>query len=833
MLKQTSALLTMPVNGIRHPIKLEGETRNREKAEAESDRCRTRDRFEATLAGLGELDLLKHRQEYLVRGAMELLKASEDTAALKGERRKGSQGELYLTPEEKQLEDNIIMLRKQLNCLRRRDAGLINQLQELDRQISDLQLDVEKGPNDNLETDSRPSSGFYEMSDGASGSLSNSSNSVFSECLSSCHSSTCFCNPLDAPLNITDGRPKSTEDFIGWRDYGEELFECQYTGVVRRSFSAPYSSSIDVVTDIHPKYQCDLVSKNGNDVYRYPSPLHAVAVQSPIFFHPATGSVKEEEEKPQCGAGTSSVASGYEPVKIDSAAPASQNSPCPVVHPSTMKRLDNYILGLVQKKIQPLRPNKPRTSLNTDPLKGILRQGSICVKQTIVPNNTDLKMSKNVHTHPPASNGSECNVASPQRQFPGNENKQNQKNMQESKIESINTQITVVPSTVNEFQLSSLPKKKANVLTNGLTKCPVTVDYQEGNGECGSCTPKDNAHQHFSGHEEKVMQPLKVAIPKRSQRPPMASFPMEERAPLDARSEASSVQSLEDDGQLVNSQFIPAEQQVTKSHKGSKNVKISKFKSSTLKSRPHCDRTLQSNVQTLKQKTKVTPKRCHFSDDIDHGKRNVRRPSSRTKKAFHTISENSVLGRQTGTKSTRCSGLGREAVLVKPRYKQRIDYRKWRSSAEVSREEAMKRFRRHNRKEVLCRVPGVYRQNNGVCALRGSDSEYSAECESLFHSTVADTSEDEHSNYTTNCFGDSESSLSDVDIVGETTSSSDSDENSALVWSQFTQSRPAQKSAAELKKSPPKAFVKIKASHNLKRKILRFRSGSLKLMTTV
>lgn len=51
--------------------------------------------------------------------------------------------------------------------------------------------------------------GFYELSDGASGSLSNSSNSVFSECLSSCHSSTCFCSSLDASLSGSDGRPKS------------------------------------------------------------------------------------------------------------------------------------------------------------------------------------------------------------------------------------------------------------------------------------------------------------------------------------------------------------------------------------------------------------------------------------------------------------------------------------------------------------------------------------------------------------------------------------------------------------------------------------------------
>lgn len=45
------------------------------------------------------------------------------------------------------------------NCLRRRDAGLLNQLQELDKQISDLRLDVEKTTDEHLETDSRPSSG--------------------------------------------------------------------------------------------------------------------------------------------------------------------------------------------------------------------------------------------------------------------------------------------------------------------------------------------------------------------------------------------------------------------------------------------------------------------------------------------------------------------------------------------------------------------------------------------------------------------------------------------------------------------------------------------------
>uniref|UniRef100_A0AAQ4S343 Uncharacterized protein n=1 Tax=Gasterosteus aculeatus aculeatus TaxID=481459 RepID=A0AAQ4S343_GASAC len=73
--------------------------------------------------------------------------------------------------------------KRSANCLRGRDSGLISQLQELDRQISDLRLDSEVSHQ--LETDSRPSSGFYDLSDEASVSLSNSSNSVFSECFCS------------------------------------------------------------------------------------------------------------------------------------------------------------------------------------------------------------------------------------------------------------------------------------------------------------------------------------------------------------------------------------------------------------------------------------------------------------------------------------------------------------------------------------------------------------------------------------------------------------------------------------------------------------------------
>ncbi|KAM9733792.1 dapper homolog 3-like isoform 2-T2 [Menidia menidia] len=88
---------------------------------------------------------------------------------------------------------------------------------------------------------------------------------------------------------------------------------------------------------------------------------------------------------------------------------------------------------------------------------------------------------------------------------------------------------------------------------------------------------------------------------------------------------------------------------------------------------------------------------------------------------------------------------------------------------------------------------------------------------------------------------ESESSMSEVYSPASSSLSSDSDESGGLVWPQqlpprlastSSSSSPSPQAAANVP-SQPKAFVKIKASHALKKKILRFRTGSLKVMTTV
>ncbi|KAG8449396.1 hypothetical protein GDO86_016156 [Hymenochirus boettgeri] len=805
--------------------------RRKDKGETESERQRTRERLEATLAGLSELGYLKHRQELLVRNVL--------NPAARGSGDAHSRGvENPRSLEEKFLEENILLLKKQLNCLRKRDAGLLSQLHELDKQINDLRIDVEK-PDEHLETDSRPSSGFYELSDGTSGSLSNSSNSVFSECLSSCPSSTCFCNPLETSLNLTDGQAKSADDFLEWLDYRESQHEA---GTVRRSFSAPHSNSVEVVSDVHPKYQCDLVSKNGNDVYRYPSPLHAVAVQSPMFLLSVMGNMKVEDPEEGIDSSiTECVIPDLDSLKAEDSF-FHQSSLCssPL---SSSKKLDGYIFSVIQRKAHPIRTNKPRTSVNADPGKGILRHGSICVKQTggvsqgSIPNQKNLKQTC-LHSSGMASVDNST--------YPSL--KQSLKESQSEQLESkmIPSIPSYSPCNVGELQSQNISQNTVKPACQGLgmDSVAVTLNVQKENvipnapaifsntsiSLCNGSPREDNPSTVPFPQEIKVVIPRKRVSPKNTIISYRTSSSFDERPQLDLKSEGSSSQSM-DEGLLVNAHYIPAQQQGVKLHKNTKNVKI--IKSSTLKHRTNVQYVVENGSQTLKEKSKVVGKKCRFPDDLDTNKK-TRKSTPKAKKSGHPHIDATVVGKNPVLvrPSSKSHGHSKDVVLAKPKHK-RGDYRRWKSSAEISYEEALRRARRRAQREMM----GVYAQvpfpYSSPYAYIASDSEYSAECESLFHSTVVDTSEDEQSNYTTNCFGDSESSLSEVEFVGESTTSSDTDESGGLIWSQFVHTLPIQATATAELQATAKAFVKIKASHNLKKKILRFRSGSLKLMTTV
>ncbi|KAF1375968.1 hypothetical protein PFLUV_G00225700 [Perca fluviatilis] len=153
-------------------------------AAAGIDRSRVGERLQAALAGLQELHLLKDRQSDMVSWALRMDREEPATAV-----HAGPESPRMMGTEEQRLEATLTTLKQQLSRLRKQDVGLKTHLQQLDQQISELKLDVSKASTEQLESDSRPSSGFYELSDGGSCSLSNSCTSVYSECLSSSQTS--------------------------------------------------------------------------------------------------------------------------------------------------------------------------------------------------------------------------------------------------------------------------------------------------------------------------------------------------------------------------------------------------------------------------------------------------------------------------------------------------------------------------------------------------------------------------------------------------------------------------------------------------------------------
>ena len=99
-------------------------------------------------------------------------------------------------------------------------------------------------------------------------------------------------------------------------------------------------------------------------------------------------------------------------------------------------------------------------------------------------------------------------------------------------------------------------------------------------------------------------------------------------------------------------------------------------------------------------------------------------------------------------------------------------------------------------------------------------SKHSAECASLFHSTIAETSGDEASDHTANCFGDQESSGSDA-------------EDSVQGTGACPPQPPRVPTCSQPLPPPAPRLCRVKASKALKKKIRRFQPAALKVMTLV
>ncbi|XP_043998642.1 dapper homolog 1 isoform X2 [Gambusia affinis] len=832
----------------------EGDGRcGRHRAPSDGERLRSvRERLELMVSVLGELEYLRHRQQLLVLSALkEEVKEARSDAQLS-------------------CEENILVLRKQLSCLRR-DAGVISELHELDQQINELRLEPEPS-HDQLETDSRPSSGFYELSDGASGSLSNSSHSVFSEC---------FCSTADA-----EGYFLSTEELASCLEYdvlvGGFYDDLGSSGVVRRSLSAPHQASLEATslapTDSPSKTFCNFFPRKASDIYNYRSPSHAAAVQGSALLQVSGDGGQSRDE-----AGGECLKTETFPILGSVSGPLRPQGSTFQSHSS--KHLEKYIFGLLQRRAQPIRANRPRTNISTDPLKSVVRQPSFSLRQISGPCSGagTLKGSEIKSVFPAGETSAEVITVSSSPRQSSLESKNEEKGTQRvspddtvtiktsSKINKgdsnsdlqNNCSVTSRVKNTSTKRLISKTGKGSLSLSGASVPTLLTDNIVQGSPKCNS-SDKETSQPCCPVDQEQIVKSVLTAKTQTGASKKLSkalqSGPSEDNKSELAHSSAEPfAQNHEEDIRVARRSHVGngnlAKQHNGKHRKGNnRNVKITKVKSTNRTSTMLASERKEVPSEK-KDKFCLNPNRVL---EVDDGSSNhVKVSNKRTSSGLKNISASTLLAgvpdkQARSTQISMRSGVlkqhhhgnyhshlphGREQVIVvaKPKYK-RNDYRPLRAIMEVPCDSANKHGQWRQRKKVVRNsVAKTYPTSGGQqCSLysnvAGSDSEYSAECVSLFHSTIVDTSEDDKSNYTTNCFGDSESS--EEEYVEENTTTTDTEES---VGGGPGGAGGGRTGIGKLEMYPAqtKTFVKIKASYNLKRKILRFRSGSLKLMTTV
>ncbi|XP_072405457.1 dapper 1-like isoform X2 [Chiloscyllium punctatum] len=789
------------------------------------DRSRNKERLEASLAALRELHLLRQQQEYLVQEALHIAGNGRPEPE---QYSWDVNGEECLYPKYREAGANS--LRRYLNGLRRHDTTLLSPLQQLERQVNDLRLEANQAGGGDLDIDSRPSSA--------------------------------------EPLHLDQ------EESLSYAD-------SDYVSSVPRSFSANHTDSFEALMDVQPKYQCDLITRDGLDLFPYPSPLHAMAVQSPLLCPQMLRA--NSEEKPLS---PTSYLSSY---KLDDDGEmffGSQGDLPPGLEAVHSKKLENYIAGLVHKRVYPVRPSKPRTSFSSEAMKGLMRQSSMCQRSTEAANppgaGCDQVWPSSERRNIPSSHSFDGSLPSPKYRPQWTSSREHlsvKKNI--PSCQSVDSFAAAIQQqkSVDEGQNSQQSlRKPIRLMANTPPMRPTSLEYHELNYHPATrASPQENYYQNVYELNDRSQAFLdnrpQAFLDNRPQafldNRPQAFLDDRSQAFLDerrqafmsARPESSELRSPPfdkplgsevsggrrspgaDDGgyQMVSAQYIPAQQSYkahASSHGGkAKGLPLSKGRS--------VDASPEAGAPPgFREKGKASSKKCRFSEESEPAKRSGRKPSPRGKKTCRSQSENSLLNRH-GVPCIKYNTVERDEVTgARPMRSRRHPngyHRRWRSTAEISRDEG-------SALPPSCepylpadgrRRPRRYLKPQGN---PGSDSEYPPR-----HRGPGGGGEEEEGDgeegrapgarvYAANCFGDSESSLSEAQSPGLSSCSSDTDEEeegeeeeaAGLVWPQQLSPQ-----ATGRESGPPKAFVKIKASHALKKKILRFRTGSLKVMTTV
>ncbi|EHB10377.1 Dapper-like protein 2 [Heterocephalus glaber] len=676
--------------------------------------------------------------------------------------------------------------------LRQQDAGLKTHLDQLDLQISELQLGMCRASNEGPDSDSRPSSGFYELSDAGSCSLSTSCASVCSDWLSPSLSSLLpASHPSKSRSGVGNCRPRSADENTvpAWRPQpakegssfldsaagtgrAQDVFRPRpvSTGDLERVLpvdvglqslgaDATPTSLLCQGTDppahvLDPTYQHDLVSRGGREVYPYPSPLHAVALQSPLF------TLAKETPWPH----------SHSPPRDQSTALA-----VPVCEEG---RAGAYIDRLL--RLRALGPS-PRDVLGEQgPLRneaspfpqkaGDQKQGSGGQPEKLVCARGRRNTGVMAQSLAVQGDGLRQQGPTPLRDTPA-------------------------PSTPPEEGPRPSNPRNLGETAVGLAPCPQAWQLHNN---CSLATPRRLGC-------ERPLQALGCSV----HLPRAAEAPMSRLRTAPAKTRAVKIRRRASDE-------VP----------GSGRQPL-----------PHPE-----SPQGVHGGPWLPPERGLWHRPQGRGPQ--KRPSLAGEAPGRSCSESTlypipfliplVVAQQHSCQASASSRALFPAEATPLSAAARRKQRPWKSSVEISgklgsascADPPTHTVRKAEDPPARDR-PLLARQE---AEIESDLSEHSAECTSLFHSTIAETSEEEASDHTTNRFGDQESSSSDSEggIQGK---------GSSLELDQVVAGRreqPPQAPAGSRPTLPPvPKLCRIKASRALKKKIRRFQPAALKVMTMV
>ncbi|CAN0412862.1 unnamed protein product [Lampetra planeri] len=834
------------------------------------ERSRASERLEASMAGLAELELLRRRHEALVRGVLEApVSADQDQHQRHQHPHQHHSGSVSARqqPLERDFVESLRAMKEQLGCLPQRDLGLLSRLRHLNEQFSELKMDMDRAAVKQSETDSRPSSGYYDLSDG---SLSNSCNSIFSDCLSGSRSSLGSCSPPGDLLRIrseTSGAGTATR---------RSLPDDPTPGPPPPA-GCPSARGIEA----SGRYVSDLTSRDGSDVYRYPSPLHAVAIQSPLFLHcpGAASGPHDARTSRRPGGSAQRPCSGFVP----------SPGPVPLSRDGVAnERVSGYICNLLDRKRVPgasggtgaklSRMESFNAGSNMPITNGRLKPKH--EEKAVTPENINLGADPKPDT---LQGVDSCKEVIPEKNVQTiNESEAPRFHQQRSEPSPSpkSKEQTKLIANVLPLRCNDSPKRTGGLPSHlSRVKGSSRVERYEEDSKPSSSRVSHQVPRGIHATPGKGVEPRyrdatskqqiveeRFALPKdRSRALNVANHGAVVKAThgkLDKRTGGRNVvpraQPRADAGNCRTSNghvLLKGNRSGQPHHRSMESVE-SRRKGSGRKTAIKSSKKYGAHADWNGNKrlgpTKARPPKVEEPRARRRDEDRIQNPAACAERCCRDVVSRADVrdcrksaaaaaagggGRGVKRLAQQPKGHSREPVQLHgaahgrapapPPPQQQPPYHR--------RRPAPARVRVHPPALAHARMARAY-----VTAVARADSdsersEYSAECESLFHGTVMDTSEDEMSDHTTNRFGDGETSASEGVPVSTGSSASDEDEEDDVDNGGRQQSKGVPLSGRRGGQKAPAqhAACRIKASRSLKKKMMHFRSGSLKVITTV